>query len=256
MAHITENDYKKLADAVADDLIGQKIPLNDSISKLATQMDMTHEQVRRLCEASNNATFGKMFQAKDKTASDRIVEFDVADADAVLGGAIKEAGYVSGADNVIALSEYRPLVEDLDEEPVIKTASADEPISHARREVDARTIRKTLDHLRHEKLAAEMAYQDSILNIRNRFKRLYQDVSFDTFEKNAAAIHGERVAGPLTDLRRHLRLPEVTYDYSQLSKTAGYVDDGLIEYKLLADAVAQHTRIAQVSAGIAKLEAL
>lgn len=260
MAHITEKDYTKLADAIADDLITQNIPLNTSVQKLARDMGMSHEQIRRLCESTNNSTFNRMFQSKDKTASDRIIEFDVADADAVLGGSIKEASYTAERDNLVYLSEYRSLSddgEDEDDDSTVKTA-ADEadyepPVRH---EVDVRTVKKTLDHLRHEKLAAAMAYDDTVINLRNRFKRLYQDVSFESFEKNAAAIHGDASLRPLTDLRKQLRLPEMEYDYTQLAKTAGYVDDSLFEFKLFADAVSQRERLDKITDGIARLEAL
>lgn len=256
MAHITENDYKKLANAVADDLLNQKIPLNNSVNKLAREMDMSHEQIRRLCEASNNATFGKMFESKGKSAEDRTVEFDVADADVVLNDAIKEAHYDGSGDPLVYLSEFRSL-DDTDDEPTeVKVASDEEYVPPVRAEVDRRTLRKTLDHLRHEKIAADLAYGDTMANLKNRFRRLYQDISFESFEKEAAAIHGAAVLGPLTDLRRELRLPEMEYDYAQLEKQAGYVDNDRFEHKLLADAITHKTRLNQVNDGIAKLESV
>jgi AraC-like DNA-binding protein len=331
MAHITENDYKKMAEAISDDLVQQKIPLNDSIRKLASSMDMSQEQVRRLCESSNNTTFNKLFQSKDKTASDRIVEFDVADADQVFADNIKEAAVSEPANAVAYFSEYRSLREetsikqaaldafdahkgyyddddrnfslmgkkqvsdddlmfmhrhnDLANAPDNKyTRSLDlaksqfpnhdnhallamrkhindsfEPIktaSERHREVDRRTVRKTLDHLRHEKMASEMVYGDTLQTLKRRFARIYQDVPFSTFEKNAAALHGERVAPLLTELRRSMRMPAMTYNFETLQKTAGFVDDRAFEYSLLADAVAQSEKVATIVAGIAKLEAL
>lgn len=332
MAHITENDYKKMAEAISDDLVQQKIPLNDSIRKLASSMDMSQEQVRRLCETSNNTTFNKLFQAKDKTASDRIVEFDVADADQVFADNIKEASVAEHADDVAYLSEYRSLAEDStvkqagsldydEHDPAYgaawdrsvglqrkKTLSDDdlmfmhghhdmdnapdtkymrsldaakkqfpghanhallamrkfhndsfEPAktaSDGHREVDRRTVRKTLDHLRHEKMASEMVYGDTVQTLKRRFARIYQDVPFSTFEKNAAALHGERAVPLLTELRRSMRMPAVNYDCDALQKTAGFVDDSAFEYSLLADAVTQFDKVATITAGIAKLEAL
>ena len=256
MAHITENDYKKLAEAVSADLLLNKVALNNSITKLATSMDMSQEQVRRLCEASNNTTFNKMFQSKDKTASDRMVEFDVADASRVLGGAVKEASAHVPDAGVVYLSEYRTLRPDDPEETTTKVAFEMRPESKPRTEQDRRTLRKTLDHLRHEKIATEYMYSDALHAIKNQFKRLYRDTDFQTFEKRAAAIHGAAALRPLTDMRAQLRMPAVTYDFDRIQKTAGYVDDSKIEYKLMSDAVAHAVKLAELTQGISKLETL
>jgi len=257
MAHITENDYKKLAEAVSDDLLTNKVAMNTSISKLASSMDMSQEQTRRLCEASNNTAFNKMFQSKDKTASDRLIDFDVADADVVLGNAIKEASAVPAEDGLVYLSEYRTLLaDDGEEESLTKTAFELRPDSKPKTEQDRRTVRKTLDHMRHEKLATAYMYDDALHAIKNQFKRLYRDTDFATFEKKAAAIHGPASVKPLSDLRVQMRLPAVTYDFAQLQKTAGYIDDSKIEFKLFADAVTHADKIANITQGIAKLEPL
>jgi hypothetical protein len=243
MAHITETDYKKMAEAIADDLVQQKIPLNESIRKLASSMEMSQEQVRRLCESANNTTFNKMFQAKDKTASDRIVEFDVADADHVLADNIKQASADTAPDSLVYLSEYRSLADSTDDGPELTKVGFElRPESAPSKVVDRRTLRKTLDHLRHEKIASEMIYGDTLQTLKRRFARIYQDVPFSTFEKNAAALHGERAVS--------------TYDFEVLQKNAGYVDDSAYEYSLLSDAVSQHDKVAQISASISKLEAL
>lgn len=256
MAHITENDYKKLAEAVSHDLLTNKVAMNTSISKLASSMDMSQEQTRRLCEASNNTAFNKMFQSKDKTAADRLIDFDVADADVVLGHAIKEASAVPSAEGVVYLSEYRTLRADDDEESLTKTAFELRPDTKPKTEQDRRTVRKTLDHMRHEKIATAYMYDDALSSIKNQFKRLYRDTDFATFEKKAAAIHGPASIKPLSDLRVQMRLPAVTYDFAQLQKTAGYIDDSKIEFKLFADAVTHADKIANITQGIAKLEPL
>jgi AraC-like DNA-binding protein len=257
MAHITETDYKKMAEAIADDLVQQKIPLNESIRKLASSMEMSQEQVRRLCESANNTTFNKMFQAKDKTASDRIVEFDVADADHVLADNIKQASADTAPDSLVYLSEYRSLADSTDDGPELTKVGFElRPESAPSKVVDRRTLRKTLDHLRHEKIASEMIYGDTLQTLKRRFARIYQDVPFSTFEKNAAALHGERAVSTLNELRRSMRMPAMTYDFEVLQKNAGYVDDSAYEYSLLSDAVSQHDKVAQISASISKLEAL
>jgi len=257
MAHITENDYQKMAEAVSNDLINGKVPLNESVSKLASSMDMSQEQIKRLCETTNNTTFGKLFQSRDKTAEDRMVEFDVADVDKILSKNIKEASLHRDDDNVVSLYEYRELETQSNEEPSFdKVAFELRPEPKVNTERDKRTIRKTLDHLRHEKIATEYMYSDAMYSLKNQFKRLYKDISFDNFEKAAAAIHQEDSIRPLTELRMYMRLPAVDYDFENLQKTAGYIDDSKIEFKLFADAVSCITKLANITQGINKLENL
>lgn len=255
MGYVTENDYKKLADAVADDLVLNKIPLNDSIKKLASVQGLNQEQVRRLCEATNNVTFNKLFSARDKTAADRVIEFDVADPSTVLGGAIKEAA-ANYDDQVpsdtVLLSEFRSLRPALE-----KMAAAEEPAFKdppTRPEFDRRTLRKTRDHMHHEKLSAEMCYGDALEQVRGQFRRLYTDLPFEEFEKKAAAIHGVAAISSLADLRKLQRLPEVNYDIPRLQKTAGYVDDAPLVFKLFSTALAYAEKVASLRAGIAELD--
>jgi len=260
MGYVTEKDYAKMAEAAADDLVQNNIPLNDSITKFMKLSELNHEQVHRLCEATNNTTFNKMFQAKGKTAADRIVEFDVANPKAILGESIKEASaliaeYDEPAEDFL-LSDFRSLREP---EPVraVKVAMADldAPLP-MKREAAQRAVRKTHDYLRHEKIAAEQMYDDALYNVRTRFSRLYKDLDFPDFEKQAVAIHGEAAIAPLTAIRRQMKLPEVHYNIGTLQKQAGFVDDSAIEFKLFSEAVACAEKVAAYQLGIAKLEGL
>lgn len=255
MTHITENDYKKLAEAVADDLILNKIPLNDSVSKLASSMDMSQEQVKRLCETTNNSTFGKLFHSKDKTASDRIVEFEVADANKVLNTAIKQASVsYTPASTESYLLDYAPLVDSTITATLeIKTAFELRPESTPRRETDTRVLQKTLNHLRSEKTAAELEYIDTVTNISNEFKRLYPEIVFTAFEKSALALHGESACDSLAFIRDSLGLPAVTYNIPQIQKTAGVIDTSAAVFTKLAHALDTYNRICIINKGIEKV---
>jgi len=260
MAHVTEKDFKKLAEAIADDLVQQKIPLNDSVTKLAKSMDLSHEQVRRLCEATNNVTFNKVFHASDKTASDRMIEFDVADPKKVLGAAIKEAS----ADDTTKMAAYelRPLVDEMHSvrhpEPapdeLTKVAFTLRPETHPSEEVDRRTMRKVLDNMRHQKLAADMEYSDTVVTLRGQFRKLYDVVPFDSFEKVAAARFGNEAVGPLNEIREMMGMPQVNYDISRLEKVAGFVDDTTAEMQLLQHIIATQQSRTKLARGIAKIE--
>lgn len=257
MAYVTENDYKKMAEAISTDLISNKVALNDSISKLASSMDLSHEQIRRLCEATNNVTFNQLFQSKDKTASDRIIEFDVADPDKILGSLIKKAEHISEfQQDAISLLEYRSLRDDVQPPETTKEASLFElrPEPRVNKEANVRTIRKTLDFLRSEKIATELAFIDAISGLHKEFRKLYRDTSFEKFEKSAAVIHGTDAVPVLDALRAKMKLPEVNYDFTVLQKYAGVIDDSAIEFKMFADAVNTHQKLVQVIGGIKHLE--
>ena len=70
MPILTDREYSKLAAAAAKDLVDSQIPLNDSIDKLASSYDMNDDQLARLCEASNNAAFNALFEARGKQGAD------------------------------------------------------------------------------------------------------------------------------------------------------------------------------------------
>jgi AraC-like DNA-binding protein len=211
MPYITDKDFKKLAEAVADDLVQGSIPLNNSITKLAKSMDMSQDQIRRLCEATNNVTFNKMFNSRDKTAADRMIEFPVADSKVVLASLIDS---VRGEDcsEKTAAYELRELENEMDlvrrpdaEVPAMeKQAFELRPVSRPKREADARTLGKVAEHMRNEKLATDMQYSDALSELKGRFKRLYDVPPFEQFEKDAeraaqlavTALHVDHVTGP------------------------------------------------------------
>lgn len=124
MAHLDEKSIQKLAEAAAVDLVEGDIPLNDSISKLASKMDMNHEQIRRVCEASNNVAFNKIFQKRANEADDRLVDFKVASPMDILGGQIK-AAEVEIADKPTALYEQRELPDQMHE---VRTAATSDKV--------------------------------------------------------------------------------------------------------------------------------
>lgn len=264
MAYVTDKDYKRLAEAAADDLMHKGLSLNDSIAKLASSMELTEDQTRRLCEATNNTTFNKLFKARDqnKTASNHLVEFDVADYKKVLGHQIKSAEHTVSVEKTASLYEYRSLVDDMQalrdgasEEPALtKVAFELRPEAPVRPEVTARTLRKTVDHLTHEKIAAEMEYHDTLVSLRNRFRKVSGVQPFAAFEKDAAVAFGSDAEMHLNALRTEMKLPEVTYDVGLLSKRAGFVDDTTEEMLLLGKLIKTAQRAYAISKGIKKLE--
>jgi hypothetical protein len=256
MAYVSEKDYTKLAEAVAEDFVSQNIPLNDSVHKLASQMDMNQEQIKRLCEATNNTVFNKLLRNK-QASDDKVVDFDIADSKKVLGEYVKEASWTEEAVGVAAL-EFSYLPDYRHEEPAQeKTASVAfelRPESRPSKEVDDRTLSKLLDHLNHEKIATHMLYDTTLSSLQQCFKKIYKNESFESFEKNAAALYGTSAVKCLSDLRSRMRMPEVEYNLDTLTKTAGFVDDSTDEYLLLKEAMAYQEKLDKINRAQDKVE--
>lgn len=259
MAHVTPNDFSKLAEAIASDLASNSIPLNDSITKLARDMDLSQEQIRRLCEASNNATFSHMFKNAGTNPSDRMVEFPVADAETVLGSIIKSEEDAPEIAKTAAY-EMRPLRDEMndvrlpEQSEFSKVAFELRPETAPSEEIDRRTLQKVYEHIKHEKLAADMDYLDSLQGLRSRFRRLYDVEPFEQFEKKAIAIQGDRAVVHLNMLRVNMNKPEVDYNIDAITKTAGYVDDDTLELRLLGKVIEKSAQQTQLTAALAKLE--
>lgn len=250
MPILTERDYAKLASAAAKDLVDHQIPLNESIDKLAAAHEMNDEQLARLCEASNNAAFNALFEAKGKTGSDdRMVDFEVAKPKEILQKRVQQEKTANVRRRGIVDStafdaawESRPLTAPSREEPAAeKTASVTESLptaSQLRRyaEQDARTLSKAIDHLHTEKISSEMRVTDAIADLTMRFRRIDMADQFTRFEKEAMCLHGAKADELLDQLRKGLRMPEVTRDYS---KVAGRVvlSDETPEHNLFKIAV-------------------
>ena len=339
MPSLNERDFSKLAAAAAKDLVDHGIPLNDSVDKIACSHDMNDEQLRRLCEATNNAAFNAMFEHKGKTGSaDRIVEFDVAKPAEILkrrvGTAKQAMSKTASAQGFDRAWESRPLQRKGSEQE--KTASSpffkhmpelvdavspsvlrmvDEiPAHHHGSLADAvrrvangadmwapgvmdpairgmgggdaveqlveaarlkgvklgsvnteqsdalnaytsqrdrlrnsRSIDKAISHLRHEKIAAELAYNDAADRLYRHFRAMDRRPKFAEFEKDAMVLHGPAAEGTLDTLRKRLGLPAVTRNYAKIASRVVVSDRGE-EHQFLKKALDALEKIAAIQA--------
>ena len=99
-------------------------------------------------------------------------------------------------------------------------------------------------------------YEDTLHQLKNQFKRLYQDLPFVAFEKQAAVLYEERAVQPLQDLRHLLKMPQVSYNFAVLQKQAGTIDDSSMVFKLFSEAVSCAEKIEHFQRGIEKIETL
>lgn len=132
--------------------------LNDAITEMAKEASLNEEQVKRVVEYANNATFAALF----KNNYDKNITFPMADSNTVLGGVRETKEKISEAFMTSKTGAYIPGEEyvDLDEafktsEDFQKTAEADLTSEHSREYLD---LSQTLYELNHDRtvLAAEL----------------------------------------------------------------------------------------------------
>ncbi len=261
MPALTDRDFTKFAQAAATDLVEGNIPLGSSVDKIASEYGMNDEQLRRLCEATNNAAFAAVFEAKGKTASeDRFVDFEIADANKILrtrmGASSEKTASVSLE---LDPCEYLPLAMTRrvhNAEAFEKSASDmvpampfdERPTDKQRRLTagDRRKIAAAAEHLRIEKIAAEQEYGFALEALTREFRKVTKSACFDEFEKEAMAAYGVPGDAVLDHLRKDLRLPEVTRQGH--AKLAAYtiVDTKTLEHGLFKTALDHWTRIRHI----------
>lgn len=254
MHPLKEDSYTKLAEAISEDFITSRIPLNTGVEKIARTFELNGDQIARLCEATNNITFHKLFNSREKTATDRIVEFDLADSKKVLGSFITKDAQTLGEAFLPEALELRELPDyrDTEEPEFSKTAFELRPESGKKTAaVSHRTLEKVLEHLRLEKLSAQMDYEDCRTRVCKSFSRLYDAEPFEELEKKAAALWNPDSFPVLADLRSVLNKPAVTYNINILTKTAGLVDDTTHQMSLIKLAIDAYAKIEQLTRALA-----
>src|SRR4051812_43379486 len=85
-AQVSSERLDTLAKTAARRYIDGRVPLNDSVVKLAAENDLNPQQIERVCEMANIATHQALWP---KTAAKHELAFPVANADVV----IKLAGH-------------------------------------------------------------------------------------------------------------------------------------------------------------------
>lgn len=118
--------------------IEEDVSLNDSVTEFAKEASLTDEQVKRVVEYANNATFASLF----KNSYDKNITFPMADTNAVLGGVRETKEKVAEAIMTIS-KKYIPGEEyvELDKafetsEGFVKAASVDRTSEYARDYLD------------------------------------------------------------------------------------------------------------------------
>lgn len=215
---LSADDFTRLAAVAADALASKGTPLAETIDQIAQDNSMNLEQIKRLCEASNNAAFKALF---DKSpASDREVKFDVARAEDVVArrrGASQESSTKTASAPFDVMSELRPLAPA--RAGTVKEAAAPEPWvdpleqramekrASAEAQVRAGARMRLVEYLESVSATSRYKIASSIDEITAHFRRLgpdYAPAALEAFEKNAMAAHGERALPILREVRTYL----------------------------------------------------
>lgn len=257
MPTFSRHDIDTMAFRAADEL-RQGVPLHSSITKMARDNSMNPEQIKRLVESANTTAFLNKF--KEKTGSDRMVEFDVADPAKVIDDALGGAQSASGAPTIsITISVDKPaegLHDEVDNENFLedkvsgyshKVASYEDlyVVKLARDDSELPLDMHKKAQLRESLLTklADCNYRASDLadDIAVSFRGIYTRDKYAELELDALATHGNAALPALQLVRSRLGMSKIAnklspqQDYllsdrhivqgsSELSKVASIVE--------------------------------
>jgi hypothetical protein len=280
MAIMTEKTLEKWAEAVADAFFNEGVTLTDGVTKVAMEENLNPEQIKRLVEAVNTATFLQKFNSManpDANSQDRVVEFETADANAVISRMLDKAkelltetperggplgrgqggpGHGLGpcgmggdltADLPVTRSDAAPLAPE-------KEAVSEEPGEpKIQGHIVIMRLRKAAEELKTAEYQARVCFTEATQDLTDRFRRL-NGASFEEFEKDAFYHYGEQAAPHLQLLRQALRKPTVNYDLSDMRKHARFVDTRTPEMRHLQEMMNWTKRRKHAEAALKKIE--
>lgn len=293
MPVLREQDFDKMATEVVDRFFTGQAKLADAAAEMAGSHGLNPDQIERLVQAANTMTFLRgMEQRKQEGAGDLLHEFDPIDARHVIrividgaGAHVMPDGEEQGHGDEMELPdemsgmhmnpaegepghEDSPEVEECEEKchdkldpPGVKTKKKYEPDDEAD---EAAPPSKEARIMRAQKLAgiledqyrqAEWAYEERFDALASRFKRVYNPMSFEAFEKDAMAEFGDEVGLTiLNGLRAARKLPALEKQ-AAFEKTAALQDRHITiespELHLFEELHQIATKAAQLSDGIA-----
>ncbi len=195
------------------------------VTKVARAEDLSAEQVRRLCRSVNRHAFEHDFKGR-KEAEDRVVDFDVANEEAVIEALHDDAkpAKTASVDLYPELPDARK-VAHLPEHPWsgTKTASTEENMAklaghlgETRPDREILRLQKIADELGVQSAGAVQTWERAMTGVHQAVRGLYFD--HDDFEKSAVALHGLDVLPELQSLRRELGLPALQLAEEKLAE--------------------------------------
>lgn len=253
--------FEEKAAEIAHAFLAERGDLHRLTVKAAKDKGLNEEQVHRLSRAVNVKAFEQKF-ASLKGKSDRIVEFDPVDSEAVIGDLFNKAPIAQKT----AAAAYPDLNDQLGEfrgwaPTQVKTASVDvraEVLNSVPKdppiESQINHWRKVAEELRVKRAGAEMRWDSAMAELESQSKRLYWDR--DEFEKDALALHGSDVLFEINALRQTAKMAALDIPANVAQKLAarlfGEESDAT---KLIKQAAEARALYAKTETGLSAAEA-
>lgn len=246
-----DQDYQKLAQAIVDDFIKEDVPLQESYSKVARDLELNAHEARRLLEATNVNAHLSLFE---KMGNDhRYVEFTTLDpqnvgemAFAKTASADRIRGYSAepvvmdemAYFNTLDVNEFYDTRKDELEKiaaQVVPTIEDTErgPYEGERGWRAVATLEKTGSELESLLRQKHLVYEESLEKLANYMRRV-DAIPFDELEKDAMALH-DNAAPVLLKLREYSGRGA-----GPLEKTANHYVITKNEHRLFGEAVAAY----------------
>jgi hypothetical protein len=210
-------DYEARSEEAAQAFVDSGSSLQDSIVKIARRDSMNPEQVKRLVEMSNTATFLKLF-GKTAGESDRVVDFEVADPARTVQAFYAEGKGAEDTQGTSSSSYFDDVANEY--APPAEKVAAYEPPAENERVALRRTVRDklhgrirdqaTAELLRTKMAEATYSAETAANELGAMFRGIYGRDKHAQFEEDALALFGPPAVVPLSDVRSKIGMPLFT----------------------------------------------
>lgn len=221
MPNWNESEYLKRAAEIAHIHVASKKTINDISEKYARDNNMNPDEIRTLVRLSNVATFQEIFKNKSQD-SDRMVDFEVGEPEAVIRRIVDAANTPSESANIhndklasevpdmMRLKRFGqlPVVEDL----TVKIAH-EEPEKLPRQDMVILNLEKLAADFEVERIIEGNKWEQKLAQLAAAFKKAPgYGPDFSEFEKDAYAVHAEDAVAELTLVRQLCKMSAQFYD--------------------------------------------
>tara|TARA_B100000886_G_scaffold287964_1_gene212758 strand:- start:977 stop:1939 length:963 start_codon:yes stop_codon:yes gene_type:complete len=187
----------------ASKYIDEDVSLNDAITEMAKEASLTDEQVKRVVEYANNATFNVLF----KNTYDKNITFPMADSNSVLGGVRATKEKVAEVRMPTKSSKYIPGQEYVTLEGAFETSDDFEKNAEVL-DVHAKTkeyldLKQELSNLNSEKTVLSSALIDGLHSMKDMCKEAAAD-GYSPETVGAVIMHANPSNGLAQVIQEHV----------------------------------------------------
>lgn len=262
MPRWNENEYVSRAGEIAKQYAVSRKPLNDLAEKVAKENNLNPDEIRTLVRLANVSVFQELFKQKEGT-SDRMVEFETGDPEAVIRRLVDTAGAQQQSANINndkLASEVPDQMRDkrrgFKDDPYVEKVASDAPEKAPRQDIVAMNLRKLAEEFEIQQIIEARKWEEKVAELSLTFKRVGgYGPKFEAFEKDAYAEHGMDVLPELTLIRSNCRLPAPAPDSEKVAMLVErHTTEETRELRLLKEAMECRTNYQKVKNGLAWIE--